>query len=351
VYVCGLSIRAVTLYVRTSRLKNPVLSKRKIRMLLGVTAILIIVPACRREQATPLNMNQGLPPVALEARLDHGEATLGDRVTYTLSLNRMQDISTDLPELSASPEGLTPVDSGHSGPRTEGGRILEKRWTTYRADRIGTWVFPPVKMRYQQNGAAKEMETQEIALQVKSVLPQEMTDIHGIKPLEAPGRDLSLIFAFAVLVASLCILAFWAWFLWKKRRKPEASQPLLPPHVEAEQRLRELEAMGLLAKGEFKKQYFILSEIFRRYLERRFRFPAVERTTEEILADLDALNVTELLRDEVRIFLYNTDPVKFAGASCSTVEAGTETGRVRLFVAETSRQTPATSEEREHVAA
>jgi hypothetical protein len=332
-------------------LKNPVLSTLKIRMLLGVAVILIIVPACRQERATPLNMNRELPPVALEASLDHGEATLGDRVTYTLSLNRMQDISVDLPELNAPPEGLTPVDSGHSGPRMEGGRVLEKRWTTYRADRIGTWVFPPVKMHYQQNGAAKERETQEITLQVKSVLPQEMTDIHGIKPLEAPRRDRSLLFAVTAMVAILCALAFWAWFFWKKRRKPEASQPLLPPHREAEQSLRELEAMGLPAKGDFKKQYFILSEIFRRYLERRFGFPAVERTTEEILAGLDALQVTELLRDEVRMFLYNTDPVKFAGASCSTVEAGTEMGRVRLFVAETSRQTPAASEEREHVAA
>jgi hypothetical protein len=330
-----------------------ILSKLILPALIGSSVILFMVIACRQDKGTPLTMNRDLPPAALEAGLDRGEAVLGDRVTYTLTLSHIPEITAALPEIAAAPEGLAPVDSGHSGPRTERGRVSEKRWITYRVDRIGVSIFPAVKMRYHQNGADKELETQAIALQVKSVLTQEMKDIHGIKPLEEPKRDPRLMLAAAALAAALIALAFGAWFWWKKRKKPVPIHPPLPPHLEAEQGLRELNAMGLIARGDFRTYYFILSGIFRTYLEQRFEFPAVERTTEEILANLGALTVTETLRDEVRTFLGNTEPVKFAGVGSSMDNANRETERVRNFVKVTGRQTaaaPAPVREKEHVA-
>ena len=318
-----------------------------LRTFIAVAAILTIVPACRQDTAAPQAAHREVAAVALEASLAPGEATIGDKVTYTVSLSRTQDITASLPELKAAPGGLTLIDAGSSGPRTEAGRIVEKKWAAYRVDSVGTIVFPSLTIQYQQNGANREAASQTISLQVKSVLPQNMTDIHDLKPLELPKRTL---WPFIAVAALLVLSAVAAWFLWKRRRKPEALQLVLPPHLEAEQRLRELEAMGLLARGDFKRYYFLLSEIFRRYLEQRFAFPAVERTTEEILAKLDALRATEAHKDEVRDFLRNTEPVKFAGAGCSSPEALAETDRVRRFVAETRQQTPDTTEERTHVA-
>jgi hypothetical protein len=315
--------------------------------LLLFAALLQVLPACQQDKGASLNKNRESAPLVLEARIEPGEATIGDRITYTVSLNRIPETIAELPELSGPPDGLTPVDSGHAGPRSEGGRITEKKWTTFRVDRVGTLVFPPLKMRYQQNGEDKEAEAQAITLLVKSVLPQDMTDIHGLKPLELPKRNM----LFLIAIASLLILSVaGAWFIWKKRMKPETVEPVLLPHEEVEQRLRELEAMGLLNRGDFRKYYFMLSEIFRKYLERRFEFPAVERTPEEILASLDALNVTEPHREEVRKFLRNTEPVKFAGAGSSESEAIAETDRVRRFVAETWQQTRETTAEKTHVA-
>lgn len=328
-------------------MKNPALPKSTIRILFALAVLLLIVPACRQVQGTVLNTRQSLAPATLEARLEPEEATVGDRVTYTVLLSRMPEIKAAFPVLGPAPDGLTLIDSGHSGPGSEGGRIIETRWATYRVDSVGTKVFPALKTQYQQNGADNELASQSINLQVKSVLSRDMTDIRGLKPLELPKRNLRIFFAIAAL---LILSGVAAWFWWKKRTKQEILQPVISPDSEAEQKLRELEAMGLIAKGDFRKYYFLLSEIFRKYLERRFEFAAVERTTEEILASLDALRTTESHKNEVRLFLRNTDPVKFAGARCSSAEALEETDRIRRFVAEIRQQTPHTTEERTHVA-
>jgi hypothetical protein len=333
---------------KTFSLRMPAFPKAAMCRLLAISAILLIAPACRHEKGAAPNANRPPLPAVLEAGIHPGEATIGDRITYTLSLSTTPAAAAKLPELSASPEGLTPVASGHSGPVREKGRITEKRWITYRADRVGAAVFPPVKMRYTLDGVAKEMESPAVTLRIASVLPRTMTDIHGLKPLETPKRGPLMLLGAALLLPAAAVAA---WLLWKKRKRPgPVAAAALSPHEEASRRLRELEAGGLLARGDFKKYYFLLSEIFRKYLEQRFQFPAAERTTEEILVRLPALEAAEARREDIRVFLQNTDPVKFAGAGCSREEALAETDRVRSFVAETRPRPPEPAEEKSHVA-
>ncbi len=88
-----------------------------------------------------------------------------------------------------------------------------------------------------------------------------------------------------------------------------------PAHVIAHERIARLQAEDLPALGETKQYYFRLSEIVRDYLARRFGFEALEMTTHEILASLDALAGPDPGvegRVAVREFLEETDLVKFA---------------------------------------
>ena len=291
----------------------------------------------------PRNMNKELPPVVLEASLEPAEATIGDRISYILSLNHVTGTAADFPEFGASLEGLTLVGSGHFVPKSEGGRISEKKWITYQADRIGTWIFPVVTMHYRQSGVDQEISSGETTLNVKSVLSSTMTDIHDIKPLEDVRRNLSLFFSAAAL--AVLLLALGAWFYGKRRKKPGPIPWSLAPNQEAIENLQMLEDMRLIKKGEFKKHYFLLSEVFRKYIERRFAFPAVERTSEEISGELASLHATEPLRNQIQAFLGNTDLVKFAQAACTPDEARAETDRVRRFVVETAQQNSTKSED------
>jgi len=85
-----------------------------------------------------------------------------------------------------------------------------------------------------------------------------------------------------------------------------------PAHVIAYEKLDSLTAENLPAQGELMAYYVGLSEIVRDYLERRFRFFALEMTSEEIRACVDELDLSPEGRAGIDGFLTETDLVKFA---------------------------------------
>jgi hypothetical protein len=93
---------------------------------------------------------------------------------------------------------------------------------------------------------------------------------------------------------------------------------------------------GLIDKGIYQEHYFKFSEIFRRYLERRFHFPAVERTTEEILPAISGLTgFEESVRSGARSLLFQADLVKFARHIPSNQEVEQEYQQAVSFINET----------------
>ncbi len=140
-----------------------------------------------------------------------------------------------------------------------------------------------------------------------------MTDIHDIKPILAMDSHLTWLFWLAG--ALLCLgLLFLAWCLYKKRRKPDSAGALgtaLSPEQEAYQALDRLAAESGLPAKQF---YFRLSSVVRRYVERRFEFPAAEMTTEELLPRVDRLPLNQELARNLKQFCRYADPIKFAGA-------------------------------------
>ena len=180
-----------------------------------------------------------------------------------------------------------------------------------------------------------------------------MIDINDIKPLEEVSRELRMLFALGALAVLFLFLG--VWFSRKRRKKRGATLLTLTPAQEAGEKLYRLENMQLIKNKEVKKHYVLLSEIFRQYLERRFNFRAVERTSEEISDELASLQVPEPLRNQIRTILGTLDLVKFARATCTTDDARAETDRIRRFVLLTEQQNPPQREEEqveqeEHVA-
>ncbi|HEU4366235.1 MAG TPA: DUF4381 family protein [Candidatus Krumholzibacteria bacterium] len=87
----------------------------------------------------------------------------------------------------------------------------------------------------------------------------------------------------------LALAGATAWWIRRRRaRRPVADVPrvLIPPDIEALTELERIEAMGLVARGEFKTFYTLVIDAVRRYLEARFGVEALDRTTHELLRDL-----------------------------------------------------------------
>ncbi len=124
---------------------------------------------------------------------------------------------------------------------------------------------------------------------------------------EAPGSNAPWITAGAAALA----LAILAWWRRRRRRKPELDllAPGYPADYEALTELTRIEGLGLLDKAEYKHYYTLVVDAIRHYLEKRFRIDAMDRTSDELLMDLEARGVSV---ESLPAFLSEADLVKFA---------------------------------------
>lgn len=164
----------------------------------------------------------------------------------------------------------------------------------------------------------------------------QMTDINDIKPILDLGGDwLWLLYLAGGLVILMGLLAL-AWWLWKRRKKPETilpQAPLMAPDVEAYDALDTLAADNGLDPKQF---YFQLSAVLRHYMERRYHFPAAEMTTEELIPEVDQLALDASLTQELKTFCRMADPIKFAGAAARQDRLAQDLAFTRDFVRQTT---------------
>lgn len=120
-------------------------------------------------------------------------------------------------------------------------------------------------------------------------------------------------------LAAAGAVAAAAWWGWKKylRRaagagpKPEAAATVLP-HEAALAALERIQREAAWRMGDDKGHHAAVSEVLRRYVEARWGFPALERTTFEIRRGLRALPMREEDRTLLVGVLELADMVKFA---------------------------------------
>jgi hypothetical protein len=116
----------------------------------------------------------------------------------------------------------------------------------------------------------------------------------------------------AVLLTLFLCLAYW--LLNRKPVPQPAPKPLVeqPPHQWAMQELEQLEQKQYWQQGEIKTYYADLTFILRGYLERRYRIPALESTSDETLRHLRQTDFPGEQTYELQILLLGADSVKFA---------------------------------------
>lgn len=114
------------------------------------------------------------------------------------------------------------------------------------------------------------------------------------------------------IVPALIVAGIWAWKRYKQEGTLLPARPEKSPYEEAVEGLQRLKARKLWQSGEEKEFYTILTDILRRYLDRRFGIKAMEMTSREIMqtiADDPALRES---RPMMRQILDMADFVKFA---------------------------------------
>ena len=170
------------------------------------------------------------------------------------------------------------------------GRLSRDRRLRLFPKQPGTIEIPERQVKISGGGIPEQiLELPKFTITVASV-------VKDAKPLPLPdpltmrsGRKLSWLWIGVAVVLALLAAIVVIW-LWRRQPPPPMLPPLppvpsVPPVDEALAALARLEASGLAAAGHFKEFYLELTIILRRYLERRFGVAALERTTDEFMAE------------------------------------------------------------------
>lgn len=161
----------------------------------------------------------------------------------------------------------------------------------------------------------KTIDLKPLKVKVNSVLDpkNEMKSLHDIKPLEKYFIIRWYYVAVPLVILVLIgLLAYVVYLLFKVIGKKQEIKVIKPPHILAFEELAMLKAMELNSQRDFDIFYTRLSEVFRKYLEGRFNIPAIERTSEEISAEIMGYNFNMETRNLAKLVLRQSDLIKFA---------------------------------------
>lgn len=139
-----------------------------------------------------------------------------------------------------------------------------------------------------------------------------------------------------ILLGALAVLAA-AILFWLRRRRARVLEtpgiPRLPADYVALSDLTRIEKLDLLANGEFKRYYTLITEVIRKYIQERFDVDAMDRTTGELLDELEQCGKRIEHLDGL---LSDADLVKFAKHKPGVEVATTALNLARRIVVNTT---------------
>jgi hypothetical protein len=225
---------------------------------------------------------------------------------------------------------VVPPGSQVTPPSTDNGfgKLTVKEWTSDKTEKknadsldfhysVTTYTaeactLPALDFYVTKEKIAETLRTQPVPLRVLLVSSPDTAAIKDLKPQQGAGRP-SLAWLWIVLgvCALVAAVVFGRRFL-SKPAKPVPEIPCKPPYEEAIEALTLLDAKNYVAKGMIREYAFELSEIVKRYIERRFEINAAEFTTYEMLEWVKRSSLGPADRKVLDWFFSTTDPVKFA---------------------------------------
>ncbi len=186
--------------------------------------------------------------------------------------------------------------------------IISQHFTITSWD-SGSFYIPPIIF-------SDNYQTQSTMFNVKMPILDNEPKLKDIKkPIEEPigWSDILpwLIFALIIFISVYYIKKYLS--TKKDNITDDKIQNIIPCDVFALKQLNKLEEDKVWQRGDIKEYHSRLSEIIRRYTEERFKFTALEMTTDEILEKLKSISkIDKKNLEKLQILLQRADLAKFA---------------------------------------
>ena len=302
------------------------------RRLLGIHIFFtIVIGICGAQDSRPL--------IEVNSVVDTSHITIGDRITYTLSIDHVDTMRVEKPGEGVHLGQFEIKDYKIYDPVRQEGRILEKVEYVISVFDTGTFVIPPFPVAYfptDSLGDYKLIEASAITIYVESVIQDEERQLRDVKPPIDIPYDYFLLFSVISSIILIGALVYLGYRLYLKRKETgyfiKTPEPPRPAHEVALEALEELLKKDLLSDGLIKEFYSDISEIIRRYIEGRYFIPALEETSREILVELNGQDISGEMLLKAKESLELSDLVKFAKYEPSDEENQNVVSWTREFV-------------------
>ncbi len=145
-----------------------------------------------------------------------------------------------------------------------------------------------------------------------------------IGPIKEPYTFIEVLPWIVVITAGVILITLLLIYLRKRKNKQpvfaKKSKPALPSHVIAINKLEELRLAKLWQSGKLKKYYTELTNIIREYIVNRYDYDALEKTSFEIITELNNYDINDEAMEKLENVLELSDMVKFAKAVPTALE-------------------------------
>lgn len=257
----------------------------------------------------------------ISAKIDARQITIGDQVRMFIEAKPNKNERLVWAPIPDTFNSLEVVEKGKIDTLQTDGITTYKQKLLITGWDSGMFTIPAFEFTSVPKGAEPyKIVTDSFSIIVQTIpvdTTQPIRPIADILEVKTTWRDYIWYILGGLLAIGLIIFLI---YYFRKNKGVKTPPPTAPKHVEtpnekALRMLRELEQKELWQNDKVKQYYTELTDILRDYIEERFRTPAMELTSDELLAVVRRHK--EMMRhyDALSMVLHTADMAKFARAT------------------------------------
>ncbi len=215
----------------------------------------------------------------------------------------------------------------------------------------GRFTIPSLPVIINSKPYVTDSVLVEILPVVVDTLKQHMYDI---KDISTVPDDYSDWWVYLLILLGIAATGYLIYYLIKKNKKPAEEEIIYASPIEkATAHLKTLEKKSLVERGEVKEYYSELTDIARTYIEEAVEIPAMESTTDELIAAFKIaivkkkLSLTEETIKNLEKVLKQADLVKFAKSKPLEFEIADDKIKIEKTIYKIHQSIPEEVEEEE----
>ncbi len=255
-------------------------------------------------------------PIIINSSVNKHKVTIADQITYTVTLTYdPKKIKTPPFSPGTNLSSFEIKDYKIYKQKKKKGKIIQKYEYIITTFTIGEFKITPLEVNYTtHSGEEKKITAPEISIIVEGIKPSQ-TDRGDIRDIKSPVYIKWGFLFYLILAIILLIIGGGTGLYFYRKKKTElfsAPQDTTTAEEIAFRELEKISQMDLIKQGKIKLYYILISEVIRKYIEKRFEISVLDRTTYELYRQMRMLNINNKQCRQIRDFLEECDLVKFA---------------------------------------